>query len=92
MAERGADVPQRPRPDLAVAMDAARQICRVMKIPVDTAQTMGLGGGIGDRIPIGDTGRVGSRRDHIRDRDGKVIGKTFANGTGVQRASIAGDL
>ena len=60
-ADGRSKVPEGVRPDLAVVVDRAVEVARVLQVSVEPAEAVGRARGVGDRIPVGDAGGIAGR-------------------------------
>ena len=91
-AQRLVDVPQRARPDLAVGVDLADEVLRVVLVAVDAPQAVRHRRRVRRRVPVGDARLVGRRREVLGDGHGQVVAERLADGAGIGGGAEAGHL
>src|SRR4029453_2946349 len=69
-----ANIPQRPRPDLAVVVHSAVEVLRVVQVGVDSPQAVRHVTGVRDRVP------VGYARQRLTPRDAHALGDHVGGG------------
>jgi hypothetical protein len=87
VAEIGTNIPKGSRPYLPVVVNAPVEVLWIVKVTVDPTQAVGYLGGIGNRIPVGNTGRVRGWGDHIGHCDCPIVCKALTDGASFDRGA-----
>ncbi len=87
VAEIGANIPKGSQSDLPVVVNAPVEVLWIVKVEVDLPQAVGYVGGVGNRIPVGNTGRVRGWGDHIGHRDCPIVCKALTDGASFDRGA-----